>query len=295
MNKSRLHTAKKLRALWQLMRLEHGIMIAVAILIGAVIAGKGLPSADKFFFAFLTALFLEAGTFALNDYFDLEVDRKNKRADRPLVSGDLQPVTALYVYFVFIPVGLAASFMVNTTCFAIAAINAVIATLYDVKLKEIKIIGNFYIAFIMAIPFVFGSTAVSPSIPGIIYFIALIAFLAGVAREIMKDVMDFAGDAARKTKSFPTYLGRRGANVMASIFYMTAVLLSFIPFLFNIDNAYHHDYIYLSIVLVTDILLVYTSLSILSRVDAESLDRFRKISLFGIFVGLMAFLAGTFA
>jgi len=286
---------KKLKALWQLTRLEHGFMIAIAILIGALIAAKGFPSAYNFLFSFLTALFLEAGTFALNDYFDLEVDRKNKRKDRPLVNGDLKPSTALYIYFIFLPAGLAASFMVNTTCFAIAAINAVIATLYDVKLKEIKIIGNFYIAFVMAIPFVFGSTAVSSSIPLITYFIAFIAFLSGVAREIMKDVMDFDGDAARKTKSFPTYLGRKGANVVASLFYLIAVILSFIPFIYNIDNAYYHDYIYLVIVLVTDVMLVYTSVSIISRVDAESLDRFRKISLLGISVGLAAFLVGAFA
>lgn len=286
---------EKLKAVWQLARLEHGLMIAVAIFIGAVIAGRGLPPADKFFFAFLTALFLEAGTFALNDYFDLEVDRRNRRMDRPLVRGALKPVTALYLYFIMVPAGLAASFMVNITCFEIAAINAVLATLYDVKLKETKVIGNFYIAFVMAIPFIFGATAVSPSIPPIIFLIALIAFLSGVAREIMKDVMDFEGDAARRTRSFPLYLGKRGANAVASLFYILAVVLSFIPFVFSIDSAYYHDYIYLSIVLVTDVMLAYTAVSIISAFDAETLDRFRKISLLGIFIGLVAFLAGAFA
>lgn len=285
----------KLKAVWQLARLEHGLMIAVAILIGALIAGRGLPPADKFLFAFLTALFLEAGTFALNDYFDLEVDKRNRRMDRPLVRSELKPVTAVYMYLILVPAGLAAAFMVNVTCFEIAAINAVLATLYDVKLKETKVVGNFYIAFVMAIPFVFGATSVSSHIPAVIYFIAFIAFLSGVAREIMKDVMDFDGDAARKTKSFPTYLGRKGANVVASLFYLVAVILSFIPFIYNIDNAYYHDYIYLVIVLVTDVMLVYTSVSIISRVDAESLDRFRKISLLGISVGLAAFLVGAFA
>ncbi|HHH77736.1 MAG: UbiA family prenyltransferase [Thermoplasmata archaeon] len=286
---------EKLKAVWQLARLEHGLMIAVAILIGALIAGRGLPPADKFLFAFLTALFLEAGTFALNDYFDLEVDRRNRRMDRPLVRGELNPSSAVYMYFILVPAGLAASFMVNMTCFEIAAINVVLATLYDVKLKETKVVGNFYIAFVMAIPFIFGATAVSPSIPFIIFLIAFIAFLSGVAREIMKDVMDFEGDAARRTKSFPTYLGKRGANAVASLFYILAVVLSFIPFVFSIDSAYYRDYTYLSIVLVTDIMLVYTAVSIISRVDAKSLGRFRKISLLGIFVGLVAFLAGAFA
>ena len=94
----------KLKAIWELMRLEHGIMIAIAILIGSVIAQKalfnilGFPPFDKFILTFFTALFLEASTFALNDYFDLEIDKKNKRNDRPLVRGDLSQKTALLLH-----------------------------------------------------------------------------------------------------------------------------------------------------------------------------------------------------
>ena len=82
---------KKIKAIWEIMRLEHGVMIAIAILIGSLIALKGetFPPIDKFILTFFTALFLEASTFALNDYYDLEIDKKNKRMDRPLVRGDL--------------------------------------------------------------------------------------------------------------------------------------------------------------------------------------------------------------
>jgi len=285
---------KKLKAIWQLMRLEHGFMLAIAIFIGSVIAAKGFPPLDKLFFAFLTALFLEAATFALNDYFDLEVDKKNKRMDRPLVRGDLMPMTAVLIYFIFLPAGILTSIMVNTTCFLIAIINAIIATLYDVKLKEIKIIGNFYIAFIMAIPFIFGGVTVSTNLPPIIFFISFIAFLTGVGREIMKDVMDFKGDAERKTKSFPLYVGKKGANVIASAFYIMAIAMSFIPFIFNVDKSYYHDFVYLSFVLITDILLIYISAIIIQRTDAKNLDKCRKISLLAIFIGLIAFLAGAF-
>lgn len=284
----------KLRAIWELTRLEHGMLIAIAILIGALIAGSALPPADSYVFAFLTAMFLEAGTFALNDYFDLEVDRRNQRIDRPLVRGDIEPRTALWIYAVTMPAGMIAAYQVNSTCFLIAVINAVIATLYDVKLKEIKVIGNFYIAFIMAIPFVFGATSVSPHIPVVIYVIALIAFLSGVAREIVKDVMDFEGDAARGTRSFPLYLGKQGANIFAFIFYLVAIALSFIPFAVHIDTAYYFDYVYLAIVLITDIILLYAAAVSLVYLDTSHLNRSRKLSLLGIFIGLIAFLAGAF-
>jgi geranylgeranylglycerol-phosphate geranylgeranyltransferase len=73
---------KKLKAVWDLMRLEHGIMLFIAVLIGSVIAQKilynvaGFPPIDKFILTFFTALFLEASTFALNDYYDLDIDKK---------------------------------------------------------------------------------------------------------------------------------------------------------------------------------------------------------------------------
>src|SRR5512136_3224600 len=98
---------RTLKAIWELMRLGHGFMLFLGILIGSVIAleGVSLPSWDKFILTFFTALFLEASTFALNDYYDLEIDRVNKRTDRPLVRGDIKPKTALLFFYILFPLG----------------------------------------------------------------------------------------------------------------------------------------------------------------------------------------------
>lgn len=284
---------KKLKAIWELTRLDHGIMIVIAIFIGSVIA-KGLPSINKFLFAGLTGIFLEAATFALNDYFDLEIDKKNERNDRPLVRGDLKPITAVLIYAIFLPSGIVASMLINNACFVIALITAIFATLYDIKLKEIKIVGNFYIAFIMAIPFIFGAAVVSKNVPSIIWTISLIAFLAGTGREIMKDVMDFEGDALKKIKSFPSYFGKKAANLIASIFFISSVALSIVPFLINIDKSYYHDLIYLTIVVITDVILIYVSGTIIENVDKLHMSKCRKLTLVALSIGLIAFLAGAF-
>ncbi|UCH72357.1 MAG: UbiA family prenyltransferase, partial [Thermoplasmatales archaeon] len=124
---------KKLKAIWELMRLEHGIMLFIAILIGYTISQRtlynivGLPAADKILLTFFTALFLEASTFSLNDYCDLEIDKRNKRKDRPLVRGDISPKTALYLFFILFPLGIICSFFVNLSCFIIAVITAILA------------------------------------------------------------------------------------------------------------------------------------------------------------------------
>ena len=240
---------KKLRAIWELMRLEHGVMLFLAILIGSIISQRtlfdnlNLPILN-IFLTFFTALFLEASTFALNDYYDLEIDRINKRTDRPLVRGDLSPKTALNIFFLLFPLGLLCSYFVNMTCFLIALITALISVLYDIKMKKVKLIGNFYIAYIMAIPFVFGGATVLENnafslvvINQIIYVIALIAFLAGAGREIMKDVMDFEGDKIQGVKSFPRYVGIRGSNGIATIFFLCAIVSSF-WFVFFFSNIF---------------------------------------------------------
>ncbi len=135
---------KTLKAIWQLMRLEHGVMLFIAIVIGSLISQKTLYDNTNLplvniFLTFFTALFLEASTFALNDYYDLEIDRINKRTDRPLVRGDISPKTALYLFYILFPLGLVCSFFVNMTCFIIALVTALISVLYDIKMKKIKL------------------------------------------------------------------------------------------------------------------------------------------------------------
>jgi geranylgeranylglycerol-phosphate geranylgeranyltransferase len=287
---------KKIKAIWELLRLEHGVMIAIAILIGSLIAlkGEGFPSFDKFILTFFTALFLEASTFALNDYYDLEIDKKNKRVDRPLVRGDISPRTALYSFFILFPLGIISSFFVNNTCFIIALVTALLAILYDAKMKKIKLIGNFYIAYVMAIPFIFGGAAVLENdvlffeIDPAIYIVALIAFFAGSGREIMKDVMDFEGDVKKGVKSFPKYIGERKSNIIAGFFFIIAICLSFLPFIIE-DQIYYLNYSYLLLVFITDIMLLSTSFQLIIK-KKPNLKIYRSFTLFAIFIGLIAFL-----
>jgi len=254
---------------------------------------------DKVVLTFLTALFLEASTFALNDYYDLDIDKKNKRVDRPLVRGDVTPKTALYLFYILFPLGILSSFFVNYTCFIIALITAMFAILYDVKMKKIKLLGNFYIAYTMAIPFIFGGAAVLKEntltffIPPVIFIIACIAFLTGAGREIMKDVMDYEGDKKKGVKSFPSYIGIRASNILAAAFYIAAIALSFFPYFMEKFGFYYQNIYYLSFVFITDTMLLSTSLQLIFKKQVD-MKFYRKFTLVAIFFGLLAFLIGVF-
>jgi geranylgeranylglycerol-phosphate geranylgeranyltransferase len=281
------------------MRLEHGVMIAIAILIGSLIAARTFPVFDKFILTFFTALFLEASTFALNDYYDFEIDKKNKRIDRPLVRGDISKNTALYLFFILFPLGIVCSYFVNLTCFIIALVTALFAIFYDVVLKKIKLLGNFFIAYTMAIPFIFGAASVltetsfAIDLSPAIFIIALIAFLTGAGREIMKDVMDFEGDKEEGVRSFPRYIGIRKSNMISAFFYIIAIALSFLPFSMSCYDVYYQNYYYLSFVMVTDTMLLSTSLQLIFKKQIN-MRFYRKFTLLAIFFGLIAFLVGVF-
>ena len=282
---------KVIKALWELTRLEHGIMIIIAILVGYFIANQSIYlNITKIVFAFLTGLLLEASTFALNDYFDLEIDRKNNRTDRPLVRGDLKPKTALMVFFILFPLGVISSFMVNMYCFFIALITAFFAVLYDAKMKKIKLIGNAYIAYIMVIPFVFGAVAASSTIPTTIWILVSMAFLSGIGREIMKDIMDLKGDKEQGVKSLPMYVGERGSYIVISLLYITAVLLSFVPFL--LETPYYRDIFYLGIVIIADIIFVIIAAGLIIKKHPD-VKSYRKATLIAMLFGLIAFLVGS--
>lgn len=274
-------------------------MIAIAILIGSLIAARTFPVFDKFLLTFFTALFLEASTFALNDYYDFEIDKKNKRIDRPLVRGDISKNTALYLFFILFPLGIVCSYFVNLTCFIIALVTALFAIFYDVVLKKIKLLGNFFIAYTMAIPFIFGAASVltetsfAIDLSPAIFIIALIAFLTGAGREIMKDVMDFEGDKEEGVRSFPRYIGIRKSNMISAFFYIIAIALSFLPFSMSCYDVYYQNYYYLSFVMVTDTMLLSTSLQLIFKKQIN-MRFYRKFTLVAIFFGLMAFLVGVF-
>ena len=162
-------------------------------------------------------------------------------------------------------------------------------------MKKIKLLGNFYIAYVMAIPFIFGGAAVLGEdvlifeIDPAIYIIALIAFFAGSGREIMKDVMDFEGDVKKGVKSFPKYIGERKSNIISGFFFLIAIFLSFLPFTIKQYQIYYLNYSYLLLVFITDVMLLSTSFQLILK-KKPNLKIYRNFTLFAIFIGLIAFL-----
>ena len=283
----------KIKALWELTRLEHGLMYGIGVVIGIVVSSGLEIEFNKLFFGILTAIFLQAAAFALNDYCDYEVDLKNKRMDRPLVRGELSRRTALLVTLILTPIGFLVAILISIEAFLLAFLITLAGFLYDLKLKEFGVMGNVYIAFSMAAPFIFGSVVALNTVTPAVAVLASIAFLSGFAREIMKGIEDVEGDALRNVKTIARMKGLGvAANYSAAIFILS-VLLSPIPFLYLDKFAF--DLKYLIPVLITDFILLKISYELISsRFEVVQIRKYRKQSLIAMLLGLIGFLAGAF-
>lgn len=277
----------RLKAFLRLARIEHSIFLAIAVVIGELVVTERIELLPTIF-GMLSVFFIGIASFTINDFLDYKTDKKNKRKDRPLVNGSISMWSAIVAAKIGFPLGVLFSLFINLECFIIAVIFSALAIAYSYYLKKLVLMGNLFIAFSMAIPFVYGNYIVSSSIDLAICLLALMAFLTGVGREIIKSVQDMKGDKAGGRRTLPVAIGRRFSVYFAAYYVVLAIAISPVPFLTL--PRFYGDWLYLGPVIVTDIMLLW---SICLSVRMKELEKVRKISLGALGIGLIGFLLGA--
>jgi len=288
----------------RLFRIEHALLLAVAVLIGELLASGAsssslpsgllspamLPALPLLLCSLAVPVFIEMGSFALNDYFDVKTDKANKRTDRPIASGEIPPSRALVAAAACYIIGIAAALPLPQTALYITLLFAALSIAYNFRLKELPLIGNIYIAASMSIPFLFGALVVSPGILTRIWAVALVAFVAGLGREIIKSAEDMEGDVKhRNARTLPVAIGRKNALLFASLLYALLVPLSLTPFALGLRA----NILSLGLVLLTAFSFAAMAV-IASRAtekDHAALISLRKASLLALGVGLLGYAA----
>ncbi len=282
----------RLTAILKLTRIEHSIMLVIAVFAAEILA-KGLPSAWVFIMSLIAPIFISMGSFAINDYFDIKVDKLNRKR-RPLVEGTLWPADAVNIAAVSFAIGIGASAFINIYAFAIALAFAALAFLYSYILKETLLLGNIYIAFTMVIPFIFGNYVVSTVLARSIILISAMVFLSGLAREIHGTIRDYKGDVkVRKAISLPRTISVTGASVVALWLYLFAIALS--AYLFISILPFELNLAYLIPIGISDAMLLYVGLGYVykKRRVQEFYEQTRDISLFAMGLALIAIALST--
>ncbi|VVB76709.1 Digeranylgeranylglyceryl phosphate synthase [uncultured archaeon] len=278
----------KVLAILRLTRIEHSIMLVIAVLAAEMLAG-GPPGAMTLALSLITPIFVSMGSFALNDYYDIEVDRLNKKNKRPLVNGSLTLRQAKYTAAASFAIGVVASAPIGAYAFAIAFVFAALAAVYARTLKEVLIVGNTYVALSMVIPFIYGNYVVASALAPSIIPVCAMVFLSGMGREIHGTIRDYKGDVkVRNALTLPKAIGLGPAAWVALVLYLAAIAVS--AYLFVSVPPFEGSLTYGAMVLVSDVLLLYVSFGHIVFKSDSFYDGARNLSLAAMALAILSIL-----
>jgi geranylgeranylglycerol-phosphate geranylgeranyltransferase len=215
-----------LAGLLRITRPINAIVAGLASIIAYLIATGGIIPAVLYLFV-IVALITAAGN-VINDYFDAAIDTIN-RPDRPIPSGTVSMRAARYFAVALFLGGILVSILTNFLCLTIAVFNCLLLIAYAARLKSTPFFGNAAVAYLAASMFLFGGALTGPG--GLVHVlpIAIITFFAMLSRELIKDAEDVEGDASSGASTLPIRIGIRKTALLAFIFAIFAVIISFVP------------------------------------------------------------------
>lgn len=229
----------------------------------------------------ITILATGAGN-AINDYFDREIDQVTN-PERPLPRGSVSPHVALLLSVVLFVIAGGLSFALPAIALAIALVNIVLLVVYTPLLKGLPGVGNATVAYLGGSAFLFGGAAVEDLMaPGILFIIAMLATLS---REIIKDVEDVADDRGSDLRTLPIVVGSRWALMSAAVSLCLMALLTPFPYLYGTLGA-----VYLLLVIPATLIMLYAGyVSFADPTTGQSVLKY------GTFLTAAAFILGRIA
>ena len=278
-----------LKAALSILRPVNCAMIGFAVVVGYFVSKPPSASWQTIVLAFVTGFSICGFSMVANDYYDVEVDRVNQPT-RPLPSGKLSRGDAVAIAGLTLVVGLAAALAtLDAAALAIAGAYALLAWLYDYRVKKYGLVGNLIVASSLAIPFIYGGVVSGGDVLGsLLLFMASTSLLAGVGREVVKAMADVPGDQKRGIRSYAAVHGLRSASVVGALFFLMAVVTSLLPLLLVKVNS-----IYRFGVLLPDLAFVYLAYSILAHANTQGALKVKRNALMGMLLGLIVFIGGA--
>jgi 4-hydroxybenzoate polyprenyltransferase len=219
-------------------------------------------------------VFLTAGGYVINDYFDIKTDLINK--GRVIVGTKIPRRQAMMWHNIFNIAGVSLGFYISWKAgyFWLGIMFLVVSGLlyfYSASYKRQFLIGNLVVAALVAmVPllvviyewpalyryYTLNATTL-PDFNFIFYWVggfAVFAFLTTLTREIIKDIEDFEGDIAYGRNTVPVVIGVLASKVISvSLVVITIALLYLTWYLFINDTI---TLIYLSVAIILPLLYV---------------------------------------
>ena len=261
------------RAVLSLGRVEHGVAYALAVALAACLSHCTF-SLGHVLLGMAVAFLIQFGAFVHNDLVDVEVDRINHRP-RPLATGQLNTKFAYLLLSLSWSSAFLLSLFLPPVLLVVNVVLMALSLVYNSYLKRLPVLGNAFIAFTMALPFLYGNLLLCPAINVKNAALFVSALLLGLGREIVKDVEDVKGDRAVGMWTLPVIVGEMMSFALGFAF----MAMAFIPLLFI-----HPFFLYLFPVYVVG--LMYYSVR-WKLGDKRAIRGLRSFTLFSVFVVIL--------
>jgi geranylgeranylglycerol-phosphate geranylgeranyltransferase len=205
----------------KLARIANVVLIFLSIECGGILCGVDVLKSWKILIAALAAAMITGGGNALNRISDLEIERANKR-EGTAASPKFSRRRARILYSIATAASLMISAAINFYSFLLVLIGSILILAYTFRLKRMVFFGNFTVALVTGLTFIYAGTSVGDFKD--VYPAAIFTFFVNLIREIVKDARDFDVD---KSAGVETMAIRYGTNVSAYLSISLTVLLLF--------------------------------------------------------------------
>jgi len=225
----------------------------------------------EFFLLVLATILATAAGYAINDYFDLRIDRINK-PHKIILGKELSRRKAIFAHtilnIVAVIIGLFLAYRVRY--FQLAAVFVIVPALlwiYSIKYKRKFLIGNIVVsllsAIVIAIVWLFEYRGIilyynldveTTHLNYLLWFYLLFAFFSTFIREVIKDIEDIKGDLKTGCKTIPIVAGIRSSKKLIII--LIVILIFFVGYFQIYLLRIEYDFIFAYLLFAVQIPLV---------------------------------------
>ena len=282
----------------KILRPDEALMMAMPVVIIAIV---GHDFTISVFLGTLLVFLMAGAGNVINDVFDYKIDAVNK-PDRPIPSGRISlknaRIYAAVLYIISAFISLIISYLINNFLFfVIIMCSAVIIYAYSRYFKALPLVGNIVVGGMIGFCFVVGGFILlcntkDRDIFKVSVYIGLLAAVANVARELVKDMEDVHGDKLGGTRTFPILYGKKASSIITILLLAVTVAVHIFLYTFGIFNI-----AYIIIVIIAVILYIYSAYALFASkfepVEATC-TKVIKLLKIAMAVSLLAITIGSF-
>jgi 4-hydroxybenzoate polyprenyltransferase len=276
---------KTIRAFFTLIRLGNLLFIAgtqilfYRFVFGTIAGMQSFkPVTDSSFLLLIAAsVFIAAGGYVINDYFDVQIDQVN-RPNQVVVDRQIKRRNAIILHALLSMVGIACTFWVaratgKWSLLLFNLLSVLLLWVYSAKYKKTLLVGNIMIALLTAwvilavywfagkgwdSNYVWLNDDLHYDVKKLFKYAmtyAGFAFIMTLIREVVKDLEDMQGDAQFGCKTMPIVWGVPVAKMFAGVWMSVATAGLIVLSLYAWQSGVQALTVYMLITLVTPLLI----------------------------------------